>query len=307
MKSPRPPSGTQIDLIRGAQRATVVEVGGGLRSYRFGDRDVLDGYAEAEMCSGGRGQVLMPWPNRIRDGRYAFDGQPQQLPLSEAASQNAIHGLVRWAAWTILEQEPDRVVVGHVLHPSPGYPFSLELSIEYALTDDGLAVHTTARNIGSQPCPFGSGMHPYLTIGVVPVDEVTLQAPGRVHLRSDERGIPVARDVVDGTALDFRRPKAIGSARLDDGFSDLERDGDGLAWVHLGDSEGRRLSLWVDRAYDYLMLFTGDTLSSRARHAVAVEPMTCAPDAFNSGDGLITLQPDATFSGAWGLTPAAPR
>lgn len=301
------PSGRQIELAYRAQQATVVEVGGGLRSYRVGGEDVLDGYAEEEMCSGGRGQVLMPWPNRIRDGRYAFGGSEQQLPLSEVANHNAIHGLVRWAPWSIQEQEPHRVVMGHVLHPSVGYPFSLELSVEYGLTDSGLRVSTRARNVGSQPCPFGSGMHPYLTIGVEPVDGVMLQAPGRVHLRSDERGIPVARDPVDGTALDFRRQKAIGTARLDDGFNDLERDANGVAWVHLGDSRGRRLSLWVDRAYDYLMIFTGDTLSSRARHALAVEPMTCAPDAFNSGDGLITLQPDATFSGAWGLTPAAPR
>jgi aldose 1-epimerase len=249
----------------------------------------------------------MPWPNRIRDGRYAFEEGEQQLPLSEVANRNAIHGLVRWAPWAVQEQEPHRVVMGHVLYPSVGYPFALELSIEYALTDDGLRVSTSARNVGSQACPFGSGMHPYLTIGVMPIDDVVLEAPGRIHLRSDARGIPVARDAVEGTALDFHRPRAIGNTKLDDGFSDLERDADGIAWVHLGDSGGRRLSLWVDRAYDFLMLFTGDTLSSRARHALAVEPMTCAPDAFNSGDGLITLEPDATFSGVWGLTPATSR
>ncbi len=279
----------------------MVEVGGGLRSYRVGDADVLDGYAAEEMCPGGRGQVLMPWPNRIRDGRYVFEGRAQQLPLSEAANQNAIHGLVRWAAWTILEREPHRVVMGHVLHPSPGYPFMLELSIEYALSDDGLRVRTAARNVGERRCPFGSGMHPYLTVGE-PVDSSILEAPGRVHLRADDRGIPVAREPVGGTALDLRRPKAIGDTRLDDCFTDLERDADGLAWVHLGDQAGqRRVSLWVDGAYDYLMLFTGDTLSSRARHAVAVEPMTCAPDAFNSSDGLITLAQGATFSGTWGI------
>jgi aldose 1-epimerase len=300
------PSGTQIDISHGRQRATVVEVGGGLRSYRIADRDVLDGCAAEMMCTGGRGQVLMPWPNRIRDGRYEFSGQTQQLPLSESAVHNAIHGLVRWVAWELMEQASQRVVMGYVLHPSPGYPFSLELSIEYALSDDGLQVRTTARNIGSQRCPFGTGMHPYLTVGVVPVDDVVLEVPGRVHLRADERGIPVAREPVTGTELDLRLPRPIGGARLDDCFSDLERDTDGRAWVHLGAPDGPRgLSLWVDEAYDYLMLFTGDTLSSGAREAVAVEPMSCAPDAFNSGDGLLILEPGDTFSGAWGITPRA--
>ena len=300
------PSGEQLEIRCGSQRATIVEIGGGLRSYRVGEEDVLEGYETGEMCSGGRGQVLMPWPNRIRDGSYAFAGARMQLPLSEVANHNAIHGLVRWARWTVRAHDSDRVVMEHDLHPQPGYPFSLKLSIEYALTNDGLRVHATAQNPASVACPFGAGMHPYLTAGVVPIDDLVLEAPGRIHLRADERGIPVAREPVDGTTLDLRRPKAIGSAKLDDCFTNLERDPDGRAWVHLRDADGQRsASLWVDSAYDYLMLFTGDTLSARARHGVAVEPMTCAPDAFNSGDGLIILEPGGAFAGAWGITPGA--
>ena len=291
-------------MIRGSQRATVVEVGGGLRTYSVDEWDILDGYGPDEMCTGGRGQVLMPWPNRIRDGQYTFGDQTQQLALSEVANRNAIHGLVRWASWSVRERAPDGVVMEHRLPPQPGYPFALELRIGYTLTEQGLRVDTSATNVGTVACPFGSGAHPYLSVGVIPIDGVHLQAPGATHLSSDERGIPVARASVEGSPLDLRRPGPIGAAKLDHCFSDLERDADGIAWAHLATSDGRRrVSLWLDQAYDYLMVFSGDTLGDRARQSVALEPMSCAPDAFRSGDGLITLEPGASFTGSWGITP----
>src|SRR6266403_2715980 len=136
------PSSKQITIVAKDQQAVVTEVGGGLRSYSVGGRELLDGYGRDEMSSSGRGQVLIPWPNRLQDGSYEFDGRRHQLPLNEPEHRNAIPGLVRWAAWTASEREPHRAVMEHVLHPQPGYPFSLTLSIEYALSDSGLRVQT---------------------------------------------------------------------------------------------------------------------------------------------------------------------
>src|ERR1700694_132484 len=73
------PSGEQYEIVFGEQRAVITEVGATLREYWSGGRAVLDGFAVSEMCSGGRGQVLMPWPNRIEDGVYEFGGHRQQL------------------------------------------------------------------------------------------------------------------------------------------------------------------------------------------------------------------------------------
>ena len=185
------PSGEQIEIVHGDQRAVVVEVGGGLREYTLDGRNVLDGYGADEMSSSGRGQVLIPWPNRIQDGLYSFDGQEHQLPLDDVAEQDAIHGLVRWGSWTAGDRAENRVVMEHALHPQPGYPFSLALSVEYLLSDEGLLVRTTATNRGPRPCPYGSGNHPYLTVGQHGVDSLTLRVPGATVLRSDERGIPV--------------------------------------------------------------------------------------------------------------------
>jgi aldose 1-epimerase len=296
------PSGEQIELARDGQLAVVVEVGGGLRSYDVSGRAVLDGYPLDAMCTSGRGQVLIPWPNRLQDGRYDFDGRSHQLPLTEPGKGNAIHGLVRWEAWSPVEQAADRVVMEHVIRPQPGYPFTVALRIEYALSQSGLSVRTTADNLGDVECPFGSGAHPYLTVGTATVDPVILCVPGRTVIRSDERGIPVDRISVDGSEYDFRRPQAIGNTKLDHAFTDLERGADGAARVELVNSDtGAGVALWVDDGYRYVMIFTGDTLPDVNRRSLAVEPMTCPPNAYRSGEALIRLAPGQSFASAWGI------
>jgi aldose 1-epimerase len=296
------PSGEQIEIIDGDQHAVVVEVGGGLRSYSAGGRELIDGYGANEMSSSGRGQALIPWPNRLQGGSYEFDGRRHQLPLNEPERRNAIHGLVRWGAWTASARERHRVVMEFVLHPQPGYPFSLRLGIEYALLDGGLRVRTTATNVGNNACPYGSGAHPYLTLGTVNVDPLILHAPARTVLRSYGRGLPIGMEAVQDTEYDFRQPRPIGSTTLDHAFMDLERDGDGLARVTLHDPDhGTEVSLWVDESYPYLMLFTGDPLPDVRRRSLAVEPMTCPPNAFRTGDALIRLEPGSSFTSTWGI------
>jgi aldose 1-epimerase len=300
------PSGTQVELVHGAHRAVIVEVGGGLRSYRLGDWDVLDGYGETEMCSGGRGQVLMPWPNRLRDGRYEHDGERLQLSISEPSTGTAIHGLVRWRNWIVAERGAAHVRMEHVLHAQAGYPFILALAIDYALSDDGLAVRMTATNRGAHPCPFGAGAHPYLSAGTPHVDACLLRVPAARRLSTDAQSVPIGSEAVAATAFDFREARSIGASELDTGYCELTRDADGRARTALSDPErGRTVTLWQDAAYPYAMVFTGDTLPEpRRRQGLAVEPMTCAPDAFNSGAGLITLAPGETFSGEWGIAPS---
>ena len=296
------PSGKQITIVAKDQQAVIVEVGGGLRSYSVGGRELLDGYGADEMSSSGRGQVLIPWPNRLEDGSYEFNGGRYQLALNEPEHRNAIHGLVRWLTWTATVREPHRVVMEHILYPQPGYPFLLGISIEYALSDAGLQVQTTATNLGTQSCPYGSGAHPYLTLGSPTIDGLILHVPGRTVLRSDERGLPIRREAVVGTDYDFRQPKRIGSIKLDHAFTDLERSADGFARVELYDSAlETKVFLWVDQTYPYLMLFSGDPLPNVHRRSLAVEPMTCPPNAFRTGDALIRLEPGASFKGTWGI------
>jgi len=294
----------QIELARGEQRVGVVALGGGLRSYEAAGRELLDGFPPGERPASGRGQVLAPWPNRIQDGSYEFEGKRLQLPLTEPEHGNAIHGLVRQAMWNLVELESARVVMDYVLRPQPGYPFTLALTIEYALADAGLTVTTTARNLGIEPCPYGSGQHPYLTLGTPSVDSLRLQVPGRVVVFSDERGLPVRSEPVEGTEYDFGAGRTIGGEVLDNAYTELERGSDGRARVLLDDSSGEAgITLWVDEGYPYLMVFTGDPLPDVARRSIAVEPMTCPPNAFRTGESLIRLEPGESTSSTWGIEP----
>jgi aldose 1-epimerase len=299
------PSGHQVELVCGDQRAIVTEVGAGLRSYGVGSLHVLDGYNENEMCSGGRGQLLIPWPNRIRDGRYRFGETEHQTPLSEPERGNAIHGLVRWANWSVARSDPGRAVASYLLHPQIGYPFTLGVEIEYTLSDSGLRVAVSASNLGSEPLPYGAGQHPYFTVGTDLVDEAILQIPSGSVLEADDRGIPTGRTLeVAGTSLDYREPRKIGSSVIDTCYASLDRDQGGRGHVLLEHPQGKpTVTVWMDEQFDFVMVFTGDTLEpARRRRGVAIEPMTCAPDAFRTGTGFRVIAPGERTTAVWGVT-----
>ena len=296
------PSGEQITIALGDQQAVIVEVGGGLRSYSVGGRELVDGYGAHEMSTSGRGQVLIPWPNRLEGGSYEFGGTHYQLPLNEPERHNAIHGLVRWTAWNVAEREADRVVMRHILYPQPGYPFLLRTIIEYALSDRGLRVRTTTTNLGSEPCPYGRGAHPYLTLGTATIDPLFLTLPANTVLESDKRGLPIDSKAVEFAGFDFRQSRRIGSTVLDHAFTDLQWNDNRIARVQLRDPDSEiQVSLWVDHSYPYLMLFSGDPLPNVNRRSLAIEPMTCPPNAFRTGVSLIRLEPGRSCTGTWGI------
>jgi aldose 1-epimerase len=250
--------------------------------------------------------VLIPFPNRIRDGRYRFRGTSYDLPLNEPELGNAIHGLVRWANWTPLRQRPSRLVMGLVLHARHGYPFVLSLRVAFTLTPTGVRVRQTVRNLGAGAAPYGAGFHPYLSVGTPLVDDCSLTLPADSYLPADDRMIPTGKASVAGTELDFRRPSAIGDVELDTGFTDLERAPDGTARLELAAPGGRpSVAVLLDRGYPYVQVFTGDGLPEPGRRrALAIEPYTCAPNAFNNGLGLRVLEPAECCSSAWEVAVA---
>jgi aldose 1-epimerase len=303
---PRPLSGTQWTITCGGQQAVVVEVGGGLRAYRVGGVDYLDGYAEDEISPGGAGQVLAPWPNRIRDGWYTFAGRKHQLALTEPAGHTAIHGLVNWLPWHLVEQAPDAITVACELPAQIGYPWPLRLSTRWQIGPDGLRADHEVTNLGGQECPFGFSVHPYLRLPGVPVEDVLLRVPGRSRLLVDGRMLPIGAVKVTGSEYDFTEPRRIGDAVLDVTFGELDQSPEGTSVTLTGPDRESAVSIWADPAFGWWQVFTGDTLTGdRHRRAVAVEPMTCPPDAFRSGRDVIVLSPGATWCGAWGIRPAA--
>ncbi|MHB8618506.1 MAG: aldose epimerase family protein, partial [Chloroflexota bacterium] len=254
------PTGRHFRIGDGPRSAAVVELGAGLRQYWVGDREVLDGYAEAEPATGARGMPLLPWPNRVEDGRYTFEGQDLQLPINQVGEHNAIHGLTRWVPWAVVEKSPSRVAMATTIYPQPGYPFTLALRVAYEVSDEGLAVETTARNEGAVALPYGAGQHPYLAVAGGRVDRAGLTVPASARFPSDRRGLPQAEEAVAGTIYDFRASTPIGDLVLDDCYSQLQRDADGRARVRVDGT-----TLWVDDAYRFLMLFTGESLPNPAQ------------------------------------------
>jgi aldose 1-epimerase len=305
MSRPTPPSGEQFEIAHGEQRATIVEVGAGIRTYEHAGRAVLEPYPLEAICDGAHGAPLIPWPNRLGDGRYSFDGVDYQLALSEPAADkhNAIHGLTRWRPWDAIERERERVVMGTRLYPLTGYPFALELRIAYALGEDGLTVSTSATNIGARACPYGTGQHPYLSPGRGLIDECTLELAAATRILTDEqRQLPSGSEPVAGSAFDFRAPRLLGEQQLDCAFSELTRDSDGRAGARLTGADGSTVELWLEEPYRVMQLFSGDTLTpARRRRGLGVEPMTCAANAFQTGERVIRLEPGDTSTARWGV------
>lgn len=298
-------TGDQWVIGHGHQRAVVTEVGATLRSFTSHDRPVVDGFGPDERSHGGRGQILAPWPNRLGGGNYTFQGTEAQAPLDEVARGNAIHGLVRWLPWRMVGRAQNRVSLACVLRPTPAYPFALGLEVEYRLGRTGLTVTTDAENRGEVDLPFGLGFHPYLTVGTPTVDQARLRVPAATRLVTDDRGLPTGRVPVRGTELDFADGRPIGQTVLDTAFGGLKRDDDGRARVDLDAADGSRgVTLWMDERFPWVMVYSGDTQpAGDRRRAVAVEPMTCPPDALRTGDDLVVLAPGARWTGVWGITP----
>lgn len=300
-------SGRQHELLHGGQRAVVVEVGGGVRSYEVAGRDVLDGYGENEMVTAARGQPLIPWPNRLHGGAYTWDSRTHTVPLDEPEKGNALHGLCRYRNWVADgHRDAASVTLRLRLHPSPPYPFALDLAVHYRLHDDGLHVETVATNIGSVDAPYAQGAHPYITVGGL-VDDAVLIVPAQTRLVTDGNQIPVGIEPVAGTEFDFRVARRIGALQVDHAYTDLSRSPDGRATVLLATADGSRsVSVWSDEGYGFLEIFTADTVPDavRRRRGLGVEPMTAPPNAFVTGEGLIRLAPGQTVSGRWGISTA---
>ena len=291
-------------LSAGDLRATVSPFGASLRRLwqesAGGPRDLLWGYSGTANKKGGQGDVLAPFPGRVRDGRYTFQGASHQLERNDKDGPNAIHGFLRSRLWD--GQHEGGVARFHTrLKPTDhaGYPFDLEAVLGYELLPTGLACAIVLRNAGDGPAPVGVGFHPYVA-APGRVDALTLRSPAK-ELVEYEGLLPTGRVVPVPTDLDLREGRPLGPLQLNHCFTGLVRDGDGFARVRAADVE-----LWMDRAFTHLVLYTGDALGPNARQGLAIEPMTCATDALNHPEwGLRVLAPGEVFAATWGVGPSS--
>ena len=297
--------GGQVELRRGDLVAVVTEVGAGLRLLRHGARDLVLGYAEDVVRPRYRGALLAPWPNRVVDGRYEFAGTAYQLDLTEPERLHALHGLVTWERFELSRQGPDAVSCRHTIVPRPGYPFQLEVTATYALDDTGLECTVSTLNTGDDPAPYGTGPHPYLVAGPGRVDAWSLTLPaGTVMEVSGERLLPRGLAEVAGGEFDFRSGRELGVTEIDHAFTGLVPGEDGLVRVTVRDSVGGVQVSWDPAVLPWVQVHTADLPDPAvSRLGLAVEPMTCPPDAFNSGTDLVVLEPGQRHTASWRIAP----
>lgn len=301
------PTGEQFTLTRATQagplQATVTQVGASLREFRLGGIDLSEPYPEDTTPPSALGVILVPWPNRVRDGRWMLDGAPQQLALTEPDKNNAIHGLLRYSPYRLVSRAEDTIDLAAEVFPQMGYPFHLDTRVSYALTESGLRVEHTIVNVGPRRAPAAIGAHPYLKIGDVPTEDLVLSVRADRHLEVDERNNIVGEHAVDGTEYDLRKGKPVRKLRLDDGWSAVQQDADGLSRHTLAAPDGRSVSLWADRAFGYVQAYTSRSLAilPAGQAAVALEPMTAPANALNTGRSLHWLEPGETWRASWGI------
>ena len=289
---------TEVRLAAGHAELAVDLRGGALRRLAVGDWEVLDGYAAGTAAAGWRGAVLLPWPNRVRAGRWSWHGTPLQLDVASPEQPHALHGLVAAQPWRLLAAVGAAATVGTTVEPHVGYPFRLAAALDYRLADDRLTATLRVRNAGAEPAPVGAGFHPYLAVGAErdgDLSDAELCLPARTQLVLDG-GLPTGeRRPVDGAT------GRIGDRVFDDALTDLERDGDGWARARLRGPAGE-LELAVDRAWPWLQVYSGDTLpAGQRRRSLAIEPMTCPPNALADGVDLVVLEPGEQWAGTWSL------
>lgn len=295
------PTGRQFELRAEGYSATVTEEGATLRTLAYGDRPLIAGFGADEPMPEFNGALLAPWPNRIGDGRYEFDGRTHQLPVSEPSRGTALHGFVAWLGWSPVEVTPDAVQLATVLWPERGYPFRLALTAAYVLGADGLTIDVTARNDGDTAAPYGLSMHPWFVAGPGPLAEWQLDVPAGRVMTTDDRLLPTGVEPVAG-ALDFRGGRPLGGTQLDHAFTDLAFT-DGRTSATLRAPDGTGVEIGWDDSCRWLQVCTGDQAGPALnRRAVAIEPMTCPPDAFRTGVDVLRLEPGQAVTVSWRIT-----
>ena len=300
---------TELSVSFENQCAVVSPWGASLRRYFLIDdegreSDIVWGYSGGSRKRGGQGDVLIPFPGRIGDGRYSFDGQRFQLECNDKEGPNAIHGFVRSLPWQVQDVHANKVTFEIRLdaerYAGRGYPFSLAISVMYDLDASGLTCTFTVKNVGQQAAPVGVGFHPYFTVGTSVINEAEVQIPGAAYVEFNEQLVPTGKILsVTGTPWDYRRSRGIGHQRFNHCYVQLECDTQGMTTASLRHpSSGRVIDITMNQAFSAVVVYTGDAIADAPRAALAIEPMTCASDAFNHPEwGLKRLVPGETFSG----------
>lgn len=299
-------TGRQFELVLGDVHAVITQVGAGLRELSVGGvmlTEPWDGFKPRPFFAGA---TLVPWPNRVRGGRWVLDGVEQQLDVTEPELGHALHGLLADRPFDVERQTASTLSLTATIFPIRGYFFELHYRVHFELTARGIRITQEVRNESAKAAPVALGAHPFLRLGDVPVAELIVSSSASSYLAQDATQIPTGSVPTAGTDRDLRAGRPVGELYLDDCFADLEL-AEGLYRQRLTAPDGRFVELWQDPGFDHVHIFVSrvfpgpDGLTT----AIAIEPMSGPPDAFNSGDGVRWLDPEESLSLSWGIEAGA--
>lgn len=305
-------SGERYELRAGEYAAVIVGVGATLCSLTYQGRDLVLPFDPLTPRPEARGALLAPWPNRIDAGLYEFGGKEHQLPINEPLFNNNTHGLVMWQDFSEVSASDNHVELSCVIAPQPGYPWRLRVTTRFELTADGLSQEVEAHNIGGPElggAPFGTAVHPYLLAGPAVeggLNDWEFHLPANTVTESNEREIPTkawpVQEFRDGL-FDYRATRPVGATVINNAFTNLERDEHGIARVEIravGTADSAGVAIEFDERCPWVQVYTHDYPEiGPGRAGLAVEPMTCPANAFNSRKDLVVLESGESTSAGW--------
>jgi aldose 1-epimerase len=257
---------------------------------------------------------MAPYSNRIEDGRYTWQDKTLQLVNAVNPNKDVIHGFARVIDFKVNKLVADEDKAELVLYTDqirknsfPGYPFNINLTLRFTLTERNLDCEITAENIDSAPVPFGCGWHPYFKLGEEGIDNLYLEVPANKIILLDDKYVPLKgkdaySNLDDHKDIDFRTSALIGKRKVNVCYTDLITDKNGITRTNLTDKNSR-ITLSVYQKGGVTYAFTADSVKYRTRKSIALEPVQFMTDAFNRPELLdeITVQPGKTSSFNFGV------
>ena len=315
-----------MQISAGNYTATIDPHGAGLATLLYDGKPLVAGYQHARPFTAGA--LLMPWPNRTGDGIFSHHGSIHRLACNEPDRNNALHGFAAEANWHVTEHSRSAVTLQWQGPARTEWPWPLHYSITWALADDGLSAELTVTNTGTdtstntgtetthpgtESSPFGVGWHPYLSALGAPLDECTLSMPAATNLPLDPDRLLPAGPEIPATEIVGKHQQMEG-IELDHCFrmEAPQTSSDHAAHqIELRDADGHGTILWADEHFSWCQVYTSPESAPSIGRAVAVEPMTCPPNALRSGESLLQLASASSISFRFGIsaisTPPHPK
>lgn len=236
--------------------------------------------------------LLFPFPNRLKEGTFTFEGKTFQFPMNDFGRPNALHGLLYDQTFELIHQlENELGLICRYDGSLDYYPFPFQIELKYTLTLGSLSIQVDITNTGTSIMPCAFGWHPYFNLPEKG-DLGTLQLVNVSLVEVDDAMIPTGKSTPYRT---LEEPIDISELALDSCFRATEKQDRYVTRLIYPDQSV--LEVWQDENHPFTQIYTPDD-----RRTIAIEPMTSNINALNNGDGLSLIRPQESLHLSFGVT-----